>query len=299
MPRIGMLSKILMAALAVEAVPYAAAAYFISPRALVVCAFVALGWRLLTTINMFRTSERFRSERLPHEGLDRDGWTRLLRHEYWAMLRLYVLYHPFEWLLNRRGPVRPDASPPVLCVHGYVCNGGYWTGLKPVLAGAGFNNVYTINMDPTFGSIEDFARQVAARVETILRETGAEQVAIIGHSMGGLVARCYVQRHGGAERVSRIITLGTPHHGTVVAKGGPGIDARQMEPRSEWLAELNAEAPVPVPITSIWTAHDNIIAPQDSSVLPHAENIRLHGIGHLELAYSPAVQQHILKALRG
>src|SRR5690606_32718010 len=103
MPRIGMLSKILMAALAVEAVPYAAAAYFISPRALVVCALIALGWRAMVTINMFRTTERFRSERLPHEGLDAAGWTRLLRHEYGCLLRLYVLYHPFECLLNRRG----------------------------------------------------------------------------------------------------------------------------------------------------------------------------------------------------
>ncbi|MBI1320547.1 MAG: alpha/beta fold hydrolase [Candidatus Hydrogenedens sp.] len=305
MPFIGMLSKILVAAMAAEALIYAAAAWLLSflglispPITLAVCAVVALGIRANVTRKMFGVSEHFRYDRAPKDELDAAGWRRLALAEYGAVLRMFCCYHPFEFLINQRGPAKPDSSMPILCVHGYVCNGAYWIPLKPALRAAGFHNLYTINMDPTFGSIEDFARQVAARVDAIRQETGAEKVALIGHSMGGLVSRCYVQHHGGDAHVSRIITLGTPHHGTVTAKSGPGEDARQMIPGNAWLTALNAEEPKPVPITSIWSTHDNIIAPQDSSVLPHADNLRLKGIGHLELSASVPVQQAVVAALR-
>jgi hypothetical protein len=72
-----------------------------------------------------------------------------------------------------------------------------------------------------------------------------------------------------------------------------------MIPRNPWLESLNSESPVNVPITSIYTFHDNIVFPQDTAVLAHAKNIGLAGIGHLELAFSKPVQELIIEELRG
>jgi len=304
MARVGMLSKILMGALTVEALLIGLVATLllylglVSPRTVVwgSLAFM-LGWRLATTINMFRASEKHRMQRSPEQEIGQPAFLRMVLAEYLCLLVIFAWLHPFEWLHTRRNALGKQ-GPPILCVHGYVCNGGYWSSLRAVLARAGFPRTYTINMDPTFGSIETFAQHVARRVDEILAETGESKVILIGHSMGGLVSRCYVQRHGGVDKVSKIITLGSPHHGTVSAFGGPGEDARQMRPNSEWLHGLNAEPPVGVPITSIYTYHDNIVFPQDTAVLPYAENIGLPGIGHLELAFSGPVQALVLKELR-
>ena len=267
-------------------------------KTVAVCLGVALLLRALITLKMFRDANRFCMRDWPPEAtLSWGGRARLFFGEWWSVVRLFTLYHPFERLMNRQDPATTDGSIPVLLIHGYVCNGGFWFAMKPMLRSAGFSNLYTITMEPPFGDIEDFAAQVAARVDGIRAATGAEKVVLIGHSMGGLVSRCYVQRHGGDECVERVITLGTPHHGTVFAKGGIGKDSRQMEPKSEWLAALNAETPKPVPITSIWTTHDNIVAPQDSAILEHAENVRLVGIGHLELCDSQPMFEAVRAAL--
>jgi triacylglycerol esterase/lipase EstA (alpha/beta hydrolase family) len=61
-----------------------------------------------------------------------------------------------------------------------------------------------------------FADQVAAKIDAVLAATGAAQVTVVGHSMGGLVARAYLAKHGGA-KVRRVVTIGTPHHGSVFA----------------------------------------------------------------------------------
>lgn len=305
MPRIGMLSRILVSALGVEGAFYggviAAGLWLVgAPLWLmaVLCAVLGLLLRLMLTVNMFRASERHAMKRKPEQQIGKRAALRMFLAEYFYVLRLFAWLHPFEFLFTRRDAAAGGAGTVILCVHGYTCNGGYWEGLRPVLAKAGYPRTYTINMDPTFGSIEEFAAQVGVRVQEIKAQTGVEQVLLIGHSMGGLVSRCYVQRHGGAEHVSKIITLGSPHHGTVSAYKGPGEDGRQMIPGNPWMEGLNAETPVGVPITSIYTFHDNIVFPQDTAVLPHAKNIGLAGIGHLELAFSKPVQDLIIEELR-
>lgn len=305
MKRVGMLSKILMGALAVELVLYGLVSALLhrfagwSVESLVLlCVAAALLIRFKMTADMFRASERNRMKRQPEQCVDRAGALRLFLAEYLAVLRIFVWLHPFEWLHTRRDAPASGAGPVILCIHGYVCNGAYWVTFRRFLQAQDFARTYTINMDPTFGSIEDFAQQVARRVDEVRASTGVDKVVLVGHSMGGLVSRCYVQRHGGADKVSKIITLGTPHLGTYSAKKGPGEDARQMVPGNPWITGLNAETPVNVPIVSIYSYHDNIIFPQDYSVLPGAKNVGLPGIGHLELAFSKPIQELVLAELK-
>jgi triacylglycerol esterase/lipase EstA (alpha/beta hydrolase family) len=110
---------------------------------------------------------------------------------------------------------------------------------------------------------------------------------MVAHSMGGLVARAYLRRYGGA-KVRRLITVGTPHQGSMLAYLFPGISLSQLRPRNEWLSELGTSATdAHPPIVSLWSWHDSMVAPQTSSVLERAENIALMGIGHNALLRDP------------
>lgn len=182
------------------------------------------------------------------------------------------------------------AAPPVLLLHGYGCNSGYWTQLTRRLDDARISHA-TLDLEPLFAGIDDYVPRVAAAVEALCAASGAAQVLIVAHSMGGLVARAYLRAHGRA-RVARVITLGTPHHGTSLASFGLGANAAQMRrhatrarPESDWLAALadGEEAAVRDCVTSIYTHHDNIVSPQLSSVLPGARNLAFGGVGHVAL----------------
>ncbi|WP_409026821.1 alpha/beta fold hydrolase [Janthinobacterium sp. SUN098] len=187
---------------------------------------------------------------------------------------------------------------PVLLVHGYVCNRGYWTQLSRQLARAGIAHD-GVDLEPIGADIEDFVPQVEQAIEALCARTGSDRVIIVAHSMGGLVARAWLRRYGAA-RVARILTIGTPHHGTALANLAAGTNARQMsridDAPSGWLAQLAAsETPaLRALITSMYSHHDNIVAPQASAQLPGARNLAFGGIGHVALASDARVLRQLL-----
>jgi triacylglycerol esterase/lipase EstA (alpha/beta hydrolase family) len=202
-----------------------------------------------------------------------------------------------------RGCARMTVHPhgahvPVLLVHGYGCNSGYWAHLVPLLDREGISHA-SVDLEPVAGSIDDYAPLIEERVQALCAATGAARIAIVAHSMGGLAARAWMRRYGSA-RAARVITLGTPHHGTALARFGPGANAVQMRRDGPWLRDLAAsEGPdVRARIVSIYTYHDNIVAPQDSSVLPGARNIAFGGVGHVALGSNPRVLAAVLQLLR-
>jgi pimeloyl-ACP methyl ester carboxylesterase len=83
----------------------------------------------------------------------------------------------------------------VLLIHGYACNSGYWLPMSKLLAQARISH-YGIDLEPPGASIDDFAPQVQAAGRALCAATGSAQVIIVGHSMGGLVARAYLRRYG-------------------------------------------------------------------------------------------------------
>jgi triacylglycerol esterase/lipase EstA (alpha/beta hydrolase family) len=184
----------------------------------------------------------------------------------------------YRLLMTDPPPAR--ATLPVLLLHGVLCNAGVWHPLRHYLATRAIGPTYALSYGPPLASIEAFAAQTAACIDAILAATGARQVVIVAHSMGGLVARAYLRQQGGA-KVRRLITIGTPHHGSVLAYILPGISLSQLRPGNPWLQELGAApAPARPPIVSLWSWHDTMVAPQTSSVLEGAENVALAGIGH-------------------
>jgi triacylglycerol esterase/lipase EstA (alpha/beta hydrolase family) len=145
-------------------------------------------------------------------------------------------------------------------------------------------------------SIDAYVPLVEEGVRALLAATGASRVVIVAHSMGGLVARAWTRAHGHA-CVARVITLGTPHHGTSLASLGIGENALQMRRDGTWLRDLAAsEDPATrALITSIYTHHDNIVAPQTSSELEGAHNIALGGVGHVALGANARVLATVMR----
>jgi triacylglycerol lipase len=185
---------------------------------------------------------------------------------------------------------------PVLLVHGYGCNRGCWWWLRSRLQRAGLA-VGTVNLEPLYGNIDDYVDQIHRRIEAICGETGSAKVALVGHSMGGLACRAYLARHG-AERAERLITLGTPHHGSELARYGLGQNARQMERGSAWLRALDdMDLPEGLPAIACYSVHDNFVMPQDSQYLENADNRPMVGIAHLEMLFSAHIATALVAAL--
>jgi len=254
------------------------------PLALAGGVLVLLLVRMLIAANNFMLSWRARSVPDAVHALTAVKAVRLFLHEFastmltssWYMLR------PLGMQLQQ-----PAAGLPVLLIHGYSCNSGYWRPFSVHLRAAGISH-YGIDLEPPGAGIDDMVPQVAAAVARLCAETRSTRVIIVAHSMGGLVARAYVRQHGQAH-IARIITLGTPHHGTALANFGPGTNAAQMRRGSAWLVSLAAtEADLQRNLlSSIYSVHDNIVAPQNSSALPGARNLVLGAIGHVALGRHP------------
>ena len=217
------------------------------------------------------------------------GWPRLLPKELLAFLDVFTWGLLAQRWLAPRAPARVARGVlPVVFVHGILCNAGVWHRMLAALERQGAANLFTLNLEPPLGGMDGFARQLAARVDEACRAAGTQRAIIVAHSMGGLVARCWIARLDGAARAARLITLGTPHHGSRLARGFPARWAGEMQCGSEWLARLAGDA---VPVTSIYSRHDEFVAPQESARLEGAHNIALEGVGHLELLRSKEVQR--------
>jgi triacylglycerol esterase/lipase EstA (alpha/beta hydrolase family) len=155
-----------------------------------------------------------------------------------------------------------------------------------------------VTLAPVFGDIDDMARHLGRCVATQCASGGP--LLVVAHSMGGLVARRWLQQRGAAG-VDGLLTVGTPHAGTRLARWGLGLAARQMRPHSDWLRRLDQAATVDtgaVPITCVWSAADSFVSPAASARRPEGRSIEVGDVGHFGLLRSPALvaalQQFVL-----
>ncbi|WP_415952456.1 esterase/lipase family protein [Streptomyces sp. KLOTTS4A1] len=201
-----------------------------------------------------------------------------------------------------RLPVGPHDRPVVL-LHGFVDNRSVFVLLRRALARHGRRHLASLNYSPLTCDIREAARLLGAHVEELCERTGQREVDIVGHSLGGLIARYYVQRQGGDARVRTLVTLGTPHGGTRVV---PAMDAhpivRQMRPGSEVITELAAPAPgCRTRFVGFWSDLDQLMSPLETACVDHpdlhAHNVRVSGIGHLALPVHPSVATVVRQAI--
>ncbi len=225
------------------------------------------------------------------------AWCRIIAAECLAYFALFAVIQPFDRLFVRSAKQeRPPASKtPVLFVHGYLCNRGLWWRTTARLRAQGIYS-RALSLEPPLASINALAGQLNLDIEAYLKSSASEKLILVTHSMGGLVARAYLKRHGSA-RVAKLITLACPHHGTRIAYRGLGRNAREMEPGSPWLGALPGSETIAIPFVNVWSTHDNFVAPQISSRLEGAQEIVLSGLGHLSFVFSERVLKILLEEL--
>jgi triacylglycerol esterase/lipase EstA (alpha/beta hydrolase family) len=206
---------------------------------------------------------------------------------------------------------RPDqARPgPVLLIPGYGGSQASLSVLAERLRTAG--RAATVLALPD-GGTGDLLVQAETLDDAVRRalDGGAASVDIVGYSAGGVVARVWVDRHDGAVTARRIVSLGSPLHGTRLAAAGlaVGPDAcpvacRQLAPGSDLLASIDDPLPDGLPWLSVWTEDDETVQPPDSAELAGAVNVPVQRVcpgarvSHGELPTDPLVTAMVLTAL--
>lgn len=194
------------------------------------------------------------------------------------------------------------AGTPIILVHGVVDNHTIFTVLRRALMRRGFGRTISVNYSPLTDDIRRVAKRLGRVVESVCRETGYDRVHVIGHSMGGMIARYYVQRLGGDSRVHTLVTLGTPHEGTAPASFVPHNVARQLRKHSAIVEELAEPAPgCQTRMVAIWSDLDQMIIPKRNARIVHedlnARNVFVRGVGHMSLPVDGRVVHEISTTL--
>ena len=236
-------------------------------------------------------------------GLD---WWRSVWGEFKAFTRVFVFQQPWafgspEFLRSPTSTFEANLSQPqpmpVLLVHGFMCNHRLWDRVAAVLVAKG-HPVLRVDLEPMFTSIDRFAPLIEDAVVDLCDHTEQKQVALIGHSMGGLAIRAWIRAYGTA-RVAQVITLGTPHRGTKTIQPMSTPNGQQMAWHSDWLASLAASETQSVRdlITIGLTTQDNIAFPQREQVIPGCRVKVFRAMGHLQMCREERVTTWLLKKL--
>ncbi len=193
-------------------------------------------------------------------------------------------------VLGRDDPVSQTpqgTAGPVVLVPGYGGDTASLRQLATALHAHGKDATVVSLPDNGRGDLNAQAAAVGDTVQAVLRRTGAAHVDVVGYSAGGVVARLWVRDHGGATRARRVVTLGSPHHGTDLAALAGGIApgacptaCQQLAPNSELLTRLNAgdETPAGPTWVSIWTTQDTVVVPPGSAELAGALDLTVQSV---------------------
>jgi pimeloyl-ACP methyl ester carboxylesterase len=210
----------------------------------------------------------------------------------------HILHYPTGVMKTR---VRPYSNgnghtidrihdTPVALVHGYFHNRSGFDYLSAELRRRGFRWIHGMNYNPLGHSVPDLAERFGRYVDDLRRVSGANRVHIVGHSLGGVLARWYVEQLGGHKVVDTCVTIGTPHSGTYAAYLGIGQAAKDMRPGSGVMQALDSSLRRSrVKYVNLYSDLDMLIVPSSSGLLPEQRNVHNHlidDLGHTSLLLS-------------
>lgn len=215
--------------------------------------------------------------------------------EYGVTLLAFSVLIPaaalFAPRLSRRVDVRGACV--VLLVHGFLSNRGIWWWFARRLRASGVW-VDSVDLAAPFAPLEAHGRRLDARLRD-LAARGPARIVLVGHSMGGLVCRAWLAAHAPGP-VARLVTIATPHAGSLLARSLPAPNLRQMRPGSAWLAALPVRRGVP--LTALYSPHDNLVVPAGGARCDSADaNEAYGGLGHLGLLFSAGVAARVRLAI--
>ncbi|MFA5250261.1 MAG: alpha/beta fold hydrolase [Parachlamydiales bacterium] len=222
----------------------------------------------------------------------RSAFLEILAFSFCYLILFFQKSWKWKKYLSKRG---------IILVHGYLNNASALFYHGHQLSKAGFGPIRAVNLGNPFLSIEEYALRLKKKIEKMQQEFNLDEVVIIGHSMGGLVASYFALYLDDKKLVRRIISLGTPFQGTKVAKIGLGKCVKEMESNSPFLQKLLKDlmSQRQLRIDQVATSFDQIVIPYTSSLLDKELGSRyvLEDLGHAALLFSGRVNSKMVSWL--
>ena len=228
------------------------------------------------------------------------AWVKLAANESWALLRFCGLmlseFGDPRTVYGKEVSAHTHHPTLVVLMHGVYCNRGVWRPVRRRLVKHAQVRVAVPTLTPVTAGLAQQAQGFAQWLDALVKDQ-PQRVVLIGHSMGGLIARLCITQGLLRTSVHKLICLGSPHAGSELAKLLSGEVGRDLSRQSEVLADLEAAASASTAVVNLYSRHDNLVAPYESAYLPHATNLVLDGIGHMSLVYSRQVYAALLHEL--
>ena len=218
-----------------------------------------------------------------------------------SMLLAMVLY-PFGLLRPFWRPKSISQTQPlIILLHGLYHNSGGWLLFRHRLLAAGFQNIYALNYRSFFTSFEATLRKLERFLGDVRREAPDRPVILIGHSLGGLLARAYAERADSIDVPELVLTLGTPHQGSKMAAFGVGRLARSLLFRGCLFMEIEKGPPrLPCPGVALYSPVDNLVLPAEALTVPYPGWLyhETAPVSHVAMLFSKQVARKIVELIR-
>ncbi len=224
-------------------------------------------------------------------------WLGAWWREVWMGVRVFGWQQPWAHAAHA-DHLDPEAMGRmgVVLVHGFYCNRGFWNPWMARLRQAGIPFI-AVSLEPARAGIAEQARGIDPAVQRLTQLTGRAPL-LVGHSMGGLAIRSWLATQPDHLALRHeVITIGSPHHGTALARLSGSPAARQMRQGSDFLSGLmQRESDARRSrLTCYWSVCDNIVFPASTATLAGARNIALPGLPHVGLVQAPEIFQDVLQ----
>ena len=218
------------------------------------------------------------------------SYLRAFGPEWVSTIRTWVGYPSALMPVGPFAPFVAGGGPPIALIHGYMMNRSSMAWIGKQLRARGYANVTSLEARPHAATMEVQAEALAQDIRRWSEHAGGVKVIIVAHSQGGLLTRVALSKDPTLP-IAGVVTIGSPHAGTVMAQAARTANAKQMRYGSEFLRDL----PKPeVPFVSIYSDLDNIVFPKETSRFGRC--VELPGIGHHALCFSPAVLSAVVEA---
>lgn len=197
-----------------------------------------------------------------------------------ACVLLYPAFLFQKYWLAPADPDAPGAKPPVLFVHGYTHTASAWLFFAAWFRRAGYRDLHAITYNSLTRTFPEIVDQLETEVARILRERPGRPVLLVGHSLGGLAIRDFLNTSPLAARVGAAVTLGTPHQGSTLAGLGMNALARTLQFKGPLIRAIESrDTPPTAPCLSLYSPLDNMVLPPEA--------LRIHKPGWTEQEADP------------